>query len=240
VQRLSEITAVILAGGLGTRLRPAVSDKPKVLAEIHGRGFLIFILDQLVAAGTRRVVLCTGYMSEEVRNVLGESYGPLKVIYSREEIPLGTGGALRLALPKLTSDAVLVMNGDSYINADLGDFLRWSVEKAASAALILTRVADTERYGRVVSGLDGGIVLFEEKAENRGPGWINAGLYLLRTELIGNIPSGRVYSLEREFFPGLIGKGLYGYQCNGEFIDIGTPDSYRRAEAFFLKIRKRG
>jgi NDP-sugar pyrophosphorylase family protein len=130
------------------------------------------------------------------------------------------------------------MNGDSYIEANLGDFLRWFVEKAASAALILTKVADMECYGRVLSGRDGQILLFEEKVENGGQGWISAGLDLLKTDLISNIPSGRAYSLEREFFPDLIGKGFYGYQCKGAFIDIGTPESCRRAEAFFLKIHK--
>jgi D-glycero-alpha-D-manno-heptose 1-phosphate guanylyltransferase len=235
---LSDITAVILAGGRGIRLRPVVADRPKVLAEILGRPFLRYLLDELAIAGLRRVVLCTGYMSENIYQTLGDTYASLNLFYSREGKPLGTGGALRLALPELTSDIVLVMNGDSYIEADLGDFLRWFAEKGALAALILTRVADTKRYGRVVSSLDGQILLFEEKVENGGPGWINAGLYLLRTELISNIPSGRAYSLERDFFPGLIGKGLYGYQCKGEFIDIGTPDSYRKAKAFFLKIHK--
>src|SRR5215210_9346159 len=101
---LGDVTAVILAGGLGTRLRSAVADRPKVMAEIHGRPFLAYLLDQLFAAGVGRVVLCTGYMGEQVSSFFGESYGPLRLTYSRESAPLGTGGALRLALPHLDSD----------------------------------------------------------------------------------------------------------------------------------------
>ena len=233
MSHFSDITAVILSGGMGTRLHSAVPNKQKVLAEIQKQPFLILLLDQLVSAGARDVVLCTGHMAEQVHEKLGETYRSLKLGYSQEEVPLGTGGAVRLALPLIKSETVMIMNGDSYINADLNAFLEWFLRKDLDAALILTKVSNTNRYGRVMSTKDGCIQSFREKDRNEGPGWVNAGICLLKKNLVETIPSGKPYSLEREFFPLLISKGLYGYQCAGEFIDIGTPESYAQAEAFF-------
>ena len=116
---ISNIEAAILAGGLGTRLRSVVPDRPKVLAEIGGRPFIEILLDQVAAAGIRTAVLCTGYLGDQIEARLGTRRGPLALRYSREVEPLGTGGALRLALPMLASDTVLVLNGDSYCDADL-------------------------------------------------------------------------------------------------------------------------
>ena len=138
---LEETTAVILAGGLGTRLREVVADRPKVLAEVNGRPFLACLLDRLVDAGILKVVLCTGYMAELVRETCGNSYRGTELLYSREESPLGTGGALRLALPLIDSDPVLVMNGDSFCDADLVLFARQHLSAAAQASLILVQVA---------------------------------------------------------------------------------------------------
>lgn len=238
VTPLSDVTGVVLVGGLGRRLRPAVADRPKALAQVLGRPFVTYLLDELAFAGLRRVVLCTGYMSEKIHQTLGDTYASLNLFYSKEDKPLGTGGALRLALRELTSDLVLVMNGDSFIKIDWPDLLKSFLEKAARAALVLARVSDTGRYGRVVLGESGRIELFEEKGGHDGPGWISAGIYLLSRELIATIPAGRMFSLEQEFFPRLVGKDLYGYPSEGKFIDIGTPDCYQKAEAFFQDLKK--
>lgn len=238
VANLSNVTTVILVGGLGTRLRTVVPDRPKVLAEIHNRPFLTYLLDRLVSAGAQEVVLCTGYMADEVREKLGETYKSLRLVYSREHEPLGTGGALRLALPHLSSDPVLVMNGDSFVNVDLAGYLNWFFEKDIQASLILTKVPDTGRYGRVLMDKDGRITDFEEKRGNSGAGWINTGVYLVKKKLVESMPSGRPYSLEQQFFPGLIGNDLYGYRCEAQFLDIGTPESYAQAKSFFSKISR--
>src|SRR3989338_6029269 len=113
-KRLSGVTVAILAGGLGTRLRSVIADRPKVLAEVRGRPFLTYIFDQLIAASIKYAVLCTGYLGEKVCDRFGDSYGSLRLAYSQEPSPRGTAGALRLALPLFKSDSVLVMNGDSY------------------------------------------------------------------------------------------------------------------------------
>ncbi len=231
------ITAVILAGGLGTRLRPVVSDRPKIMADVAGRPFLAYLLEQIASAGIRNAVICTGYMAGRIRDCFGDTFGPLKITYSREYEPLGTGGALRLALPFLASDTVLVANGDSYVDADLNVFADWFAEKDRQAAILLTRVGDTSRYGRVRLNEDKSIASFEEKCENPHPGWINAGVYLIKKAAISLVPAGQFYSLERSFFDSLIGKGLFGFCTEAKFVDIGTPESYAIAESFFSEAR---
>lgn len=230
---LADLTAVVLAGGLGTRLRASVSDRPKVLAEVLGRPFLAFLLDQLVDAGLRRIVLCTGYMGELVEQAFGERYRDAELVYSREEAPLGTGGALRLALPKLGSDPALVLNGDSYCDVDLVALRRWQVEKNAHSALTLTEVPDTSRYGRVDLDAEQALTRFQEKGDVRGSGFINAGVYLLSERVLESIPAEGPVSLEREVLPNWIGEGLYGFPTQGRFLDIGTPQSYTAAARFF-------
>ena len=229
----SGITAVILAGGFGTRLQSVVSDKPKVLAEVSGRPFLAYLLEQLSPAGIRKAVICTGYLAEQIQDCFGAAYDSLRIVYSREDEPLGTGGALRLALPKLSSGIILVMNGDSYIDTDISVYVNWFLEKKLQASLLLSWAEDTSRYGSVIINEDKTIASFDEKSENSGQGWINAGIYLIRKSLIASMPAGKYYSLEREFFPKLAGKGLYGFCVGGRFIDIGTPESYAAAQEFF-------
>jgi NDP-sugar pyrophosphorylase family protein len=144
------VTAAILAGGLGTRLRSVVADRPKVLAEVRGRPFLSFLLDQLAAAGVRYVVLCTGYRGEQVQAAFGNSYGGLRLAYSQEPSPLGTAGALRWALPLCESDVVLALNGDSFCDADLPAFWDWRCARGAEATLLLTRTPFVVRHESAV------------------------------------------------------------------------------------------
>jgi len=228
-----DITAAILAGGFGTRLQSVVSDRPKVLAEVRGKPFMVYLLEQLSSAGIRKAVICTGYMADKIEECFGDAYDSVGIVYSREDEPLGTGGALRLALPYLSSEIILVMNGDSYIDTDLSIYVDWFSEGERKAAVLLTWVDDTSRYGSVKINKNKIIASFEEKCENSGPGWINAGIYLLRKSLIASMPAGKFYSLERDFFPKLTGKGLYGFCTEGRFIDIGTPETYAAAEEFF-------
>ena len=235
---LSESTAVILAGGLGTRLRPVAADRPKVLAEVQGRPFLVYLLDQLESFGIREVVLCTGYLGGQVRARFGEAYGPLRLLYSQESSPLGTGGALRLALPLIQSDPVLVMNGDSFYDTDLNAFFTWHEERGAMATMLLVEVEDMRHYGRVDLGGDSLIVGFVEKDGQEGRGWVNSGIYLVSRFGLETLQVGEPFSLERDVFPSWIGKEFYGYRGEGYFLDMGTPEGYALAESFFL--RKRG
>jgi NDP-sugar pyrophosphorylase family protein len=229
---LANISGAILAGGLGTRLRDRVWDRPKVLADVDGRPYVTHLLDQLVDAGLSHVVLLTGYMGDMVRETLGETYAGLRLVYSCEPSPLGTAGALRLALPLLTSPATLLLNGDSYCDVSLAMFWDFHSTNAAPASLVLTWVDDTARFGRVHCEQER-VVCFEEKRAG-GAGWINAGVYLLSRNLIEDIPVQTPVSLERDFLPSVASHGcLCGFQTIGRFLDIGTPESYSMAGQFF-------
>jgi len=230
---LANVTTVILAGGLGTRLRSVVAHRPKVLAEVQGRPFLAYLLDQVVGAGVRYAVVCTGYLGAQVRAMFGDAYDSLDLAYCQEPEPLGTAGALRLALPLFKSDPVLVMNGDSFCEVDLTALWVWHGAQAATATLLLATVPDTRRYGCVQVDEDGLVLRFDEKAQGSGPGWINAGVYLLSQRLVRAIAEREMVSLERQVFPAWIGRGLYGYRNQGRFLDIGTPEAYAVAQRFF-------
>jgi D-glycero-alpha-D-manno-heptose 1-phosphate guanylyltransferase len=230
---LAGVTALILAGGLGTRLRSVVADRPKVLAEVDGVPFVFHLLRQLATAGVKHVVLAIGHRGEQVAGVVGSSYGPMRIEYSREPAPAGTGGALRRALSLLRSASVLVLNGDSYCELDLNHLWIWHHQRPAHGTLSVTRVADARRFGTVATGDDGRIVRFVEKSPASGPGIVNAGVYLLRRSLIAEIPPAVACSLENELLPRWLAAGIYGYPRTARFIDIGTPDSLAAARGFF-------
>lgn len=232
---LASVTAVILAGGLGTRVHSVVNDRPKVLAEVGGRPFLTYLLDQVASYGIGHVVLCTGYLSEQVGAAFGDTYGSISLDYSQELSPLGTAGALRLALPLFKSDSVLVMNGDSFCETDLSAFWTWHCARGADTTLLLTRMPNTRRYGRVHVDDNGRVLGFDEKSDKCRPGWINAGIYLIKQDFLRTIPTGRSVSIEKEMFPAWTGRGFYGYQGEGRFLDIGTPEAYAAAEQFFSR-----
>ena len=227
------VTAAILAGGLGTRLRSVVADRPKVLVPVGGRPYLAYLLDQLAAAAVREVVLLTGHEASQVRDALGDTHAGLSLVYSAEPAPLGTGGAIRHALPHLSAPMVLLLNGDSYCDVDLEAFARFHRSESAGGSLVLIRVPDASRYGQVRLGRTGRVVRFEEKGATRGPGWVSAGVYLLDRALVAEVQPGPL-SLERDLLPRWVAEGrVRGFRCGGRFLDIGTPQSYALAEQFF-------
>lgn len=233
IPTISDISAFILAGGLGTRLRPVVTDRPKVLADVNGRPFLEHLLDQLEEYGLHRVVLCTGYLGEQIEAKFGAMYKGLKLEYSRETEPLGTGGALRLAASRLAAGPALVLNGDSFCRLDFRDFLKFHVSHRAAISLAVTEVQDISRYGAVDLGPEGRITRFEEKGAKTGTGLINAGVYLIQRDVIVSIPQNTMISLEKEVLSPTIGVGLYGFIAEGGFIDIGIPSDYVAAQRVF-------
>ncbi len=232
------ITPIILAGGLGTRLKSAVPGRPKVLAPVNGRPFLSYLLDRLQGAGFRRAVLCTGYRGELVEKEFGAIYNDLSLKYSCEQTPLGTGGAMQNALGHVETRTILAMNGDSFINADFAAYISRHAREGLPSSLLLKHVPDTGRYGRVELDKDGCVTQFVEKASAGGPGWINAGVYLFDTSLFEPFSGQETFSLEHDFLPGLTDGRLYGYQTEAQFIDIGTPQSYAHAELFFQRLYK--
>jgi D-glycero-alpha-D-manno-heptose 1-phosphate guanylyltransferase len=233
-----ELAAVVLAGGMGTRLRSVVADLPKVLAPVAGRPFLTYLLDQIADAGIERVVLSTGYLAEQFAEVIGDRYRNIQIIYAHEEQPLGTGGAIRFACGFTDADQLLVMNGDSYCDADLSSYIEWHVDGGNDVSLMLAKVSDTSRYGTVQLDAGGRITAFIEKRAESTAGYINAGVYLFRRAMLEQIPI-KPSSMERDVFPvWLRERSMMGWITEGEFIDIGIPSDYQRSHEFMARVSR--
>jgi NDP-sugar pyrophosphorylase family protein len=213
-----------------------VADRPKVLATVHGKPFLLHLLDRLAAAGIGKTVLLTGYRAEQVFQTVGNQHLGMKLIHSIEHNPLGTGGALRNALKELSSPVVLLLNGDSWCDVDLTGFGDFHQEGDADVSMVLARVNDSSPFGTVDIEPDGTVKRFEEKQAD-GSGWINAGIYLIGRSLIKEIPTGPA-SLERDWLPCWLeqGRKVFGYSRSGMFLDIGTPESYAAAESIISDL----
>lgn len=234
-------TAMVLAGGLGTRLRPVLADRPKCLAPVLGEPFVGRLLDQLVRAGCRRTILCTGHLGEQVERELGTSHDGMELVYSREAEPLGTAGALANALPLVATDddAVLVLNGDSYVDVDLAAFVA-DARRRDGTTLLAVDVDDTGRFGALELDANGAVRAFAEKRTGGGAGCVNAGIYWLPVRELAALDR-RPASLERDVLPALVGRGLGALRTEAPFLDIGTPESFAQCEAFFAarELRRR-
>ena len=233
----SDLSAVILAGGLGTRLRTVVSDRPKVMVMINGRPFVEWLVLSLHAVGIRHIVFSIGHLGHMIQEYFqsGESWG-VKIDYSIEQELLGTGGALRQGISQTHSDSILVLNGDSFCQVDFGEYLNWYREQDRAGALVLTKVSNPERFGIVDIAEDGRIIQFCEKSQTSASEWINAGIYLLSRRLIETIPAHQLVSLENNILPAWVGKNLWGFPCLGAFVDLGTPEGLVETEELFTSL----
>ncbi len=238
MDNLSQISILILCGGLGKRLRLIVSDRQKVLAEVTGRPFITFILEQISNAGGKDVTLCTGFMGEQIEKLLGSRYKALSLRYSKEQEPLGTAGAIRNAFDMIKSDVVMVYNGDSYCGINPQNLLEWHLLRKSSCTLALVRVPDVSRYGCVNFDSNYMVTSFDEKSADIKSGWINAGIYCINRGSVALIREKENISLENNFFPEMIGSGLFAFPQDAKFIDIGTSSSYKEAESFFNKVKR--
>ena len=229
----------MLAGGEGTRLRPLTLTTPKPVMPLAGRPFLSFMLDWVHSHGADEVILSCGFMSDAVKSVLGDIYEGMRLRHVTEEEPLGTAGPVRLAYDEgLLEERVLVLNGDVLTDIDLTAELEQHERSGARATLALYPVEDTSSYGVVPTDDTGQVTEFIEKGGGQPPtNRINAGAYVLERDVVGSIPRGRPVSFEREVFPSLIGRGLYGYDAAGYWIDIGTPERYLEATWDLLAAR---
>jgi len=234
-----DIPVAILAGGLGTRLRPALADVPKPLAPVGGRPFVLYLLDQLADAGFRHVAFLVGYRGDQMRRTLGARYRHLSLAYSQEPAPLGTAGALRLALPRVKGETLLLMNGDSFCEVAFARLVAEHRERRADLTMVLTKVPDADRFGSVHFQADRRIARFAEKQTGGGAGWINAGIYVIERNFIDKIPPDKAISLERNLLPAWVQSHcVFAHPSPGRFLDIGTPVSYAGAEAFFNSKRQ--
>ena len=230
--------AIVLAGGFGTRLAHVVPDVCKPMAPVAGRPFLRFIMDQLAAAGVERVVVADGYRREQIECFFGTGYRGMDVVYSPEEEPLFTGGAVKQALARCESEWVFVMNGDTWFDVD---FAAIEAEAASSpdsvkAIIAVKRMRNFERYGTVGVDVNGAITAFREKRPC-ADGLINAGVYLVRRNALINMPIK--FSLERDYFERIVGLGLLrACECEGDFIDIGVPEDYEQAQQMLAPMAR--
>jgi D-glycero-alpha-D-manno-heptose 1-phosphate guanylyltransferase len=224
-----ERQAVILAGGLGTRLRGVIDDLPKSMAPVAGKPFLSYILEQLSAASFARVILAVGYKNESIISFFGSSYKNLKLEYSVEDLPLGTGGALLKASAGITEDHFFVINGDTIFSADLVEMEKFFFATSCDIALAIRKMKDFYRYGTVT--LEGvRIKSFNEKKPCR-EGFINAGIYIVnRNWVIKNSPVSP-FSFERDLMEKRVTEDIInGFASEAYFIDIGVPDDYEKAK----------
>lgn len=235
------LEALVLAGGAGSRLGALAADRPKALVEVAGRPMIAWALEPVRAAGIRRAILCVGRMAEQVEAALGESFaGGMRLEYSREPRPLGTAGALRLALGRLAAPAVLVANADSRADADLARFAEWRRRSGFPAAVLAARAADASRFGMLeVDPASGALAALREKRGVREPALVNAGVYILPRRLLAGIPAGRAVSLEREMLPAWAARGEAGVWPGASgFVDIGTPEGLASAAGKILRMRR--
>lgn len=229
--------ALILVGGLGTRLRSQVSDLPKSMAPIAGKPFLEWQLMMLKAQGFHNIVLCTGYLADPIVEYFGDgSKFGLNIDYSFEEEPRGTAGAIRNASGFIDGTFLLV-NGDTFFDMDCNSLLDFHEVKGAMVSLALTMVEDVSRYGSVTIDINGRVKSFKEKSPNiQTFGYINAGVYVVERAVMDHIAEDTAVSLEKDVIPKIINRGLvYGYVSEGYFVDIGTPESYEQARKYFAR-----
>jgi D-glycero-alpha-D-manno-heptose 1-phosphate guanylyltransferase len=222
--------AIILVGGLGTRLRPVVPDLPKPMAPVGGRPFLAFLLDALARHAFRRIVLATGFRGDQIQRVMTDRWQGMDLVYSHEAEPLGTGGAIAQAARLLHGGACFVLNGDTYIELDFSTFHRLAASAGGRLGIAVAHVSDVARYGAVM--VEGDRVCgFSEKGRS-GSGYINAGAYWMSRRLFAVLPRDRAFSFEADVLVPLAeGERVAAYTATAHFIDIGVPEGYFRAQA---------
>ncbi|HUP33093.1 MAG TPA: NDP-sugar synthase [Gaiellaceae bacterium] len=231
------LPAVILVGGLGTRLRPLTDRTRKDMLPLVDRPQLAYTFEHLRRYGVTRAIVSCGYLPTQIQEHFGDRYGELALEYKVEEEPLGTGGAIRFAAEGI-DEPFFALNGDSLRETDLDALVAFHREAGTRATILLTPVEDPSRYGLVRTAADGRVLSFLEKPrpEEIDTNLINAGMYVLEPDVLELIPPGRAFSIEREVFPRLVDEeGVYGVALPGYWLDVGTPDAYLQAHRDVLE-----
>lgn len=235
--KTEDVKVVILAGGLGTRIREISDNVPKVMLPVGGKPFLEYIISNLRMQGFRQVILSVGYKSERIEDYFRDgSWLGVTIEYSKEAIPLGTGGALIKALDLIANSLFLAMNGDSYFNVVFRTLVEFHKSKKSLCTIYLREQNDKGRYGLVLLDSKSRIAEFHEKpieSESRNA-YINAGVYCLEKAIFTKYPFNKYISIEETIFPEFAHtRKMYGIIGKGTFIDIGVPNAYKAAEKIF-------
>lgn len=221
--------AVILCGGLGTRFQSVSSTKPKGLAEINGKPILEILTDQLIQQGVTRILLCVGHLSKQVVAYYN-SKQDAEYIFSIEDTPLGTGGAIQNAIPMINTESFIALNGDSFCKIDYKEFLNFHHKKNSYCSVVASRIDDASEYGTISLDSNDQIMKFEEKTVS-GNAVINAGIYLLPKSLFYRSKDLLKFSLEKELFPKVISqKSCFAFVVQSNVVDIGTKQRYIEAQ----------
>ena len=227
---VSQTDAAVLCGGLGTRLRPVVPDRPKAMVEIYGRPFLEILVEYLARSGFRRIIMCVGFKAEAIVSYFEQKrFAFVDIIFNFERTLAGTAGAIAEARPLFLSERIVVLNGDTFCAVDYNDLLKKHTARGSVATLVVCRAPDRSDYGSVKMDRQSIVRNFAEKTSG-GSGWINAGIYVLSLGAIEQFPPERPLSMERDILPNLASCGkLWAYRTSGPFFDIGTPERYAKA-----------
>lgn len=233
--------AIILTGGFGTRLQKVVNDVPKPMAPVNRIPFLNYVFDYLKYYKIQHVVLSTGYLSEKIVEYYKDEFKGIKISYAKEETPLGTGGGIRNAMTKCTTDDVLVLNGDSFFDVDVKLHYRNHIFKQADCTLALRKVDNAARYGTIQLGRLKKIAAFKEKDNAEKEGLINGGVYILNREVyLNKTEVDTAFSIEKDFYEKRLKElNIFGFEYNGYFIDIGIPEDYKKAQDDFKGFKYR-
>ena len=230
--------AIVLCGGAGLRLRSVTGNDPKSMAAVAGRPFLEVLFKQLRRYGFQRVILAVGYQGDVIREHFGARPFDLQALYSNELSPLGTGGALRNAADLVESESALVMNGDSYTDADLFRFASAHGEANADVSVLAVPVDGRGDCGSLVIDTNGNVLQFGEKTALHSAQHLNAGIYMMSRQMLYDIPAGVQISLERELFPRWVGEArrVKAFVHSGKCVDIGTPERYQSAQQVLAEV----
>ena len=223
--------AIVLAGGLGTRLRGVLPGIPKCMAAIHGKPFLEYVFEYLINQGISKVILSVGYRKDQIINYFDDRYCPLKIEYAIENQQLGTGGAVKLALDYCSQDNVFVLNGDTYFSPDLQSIEKLHFQSEADVTIAVKHVPNTGRYGLVQTDNDGRIIDFRKRDPLSGSGLINGGIYLIKKQVFNGTPEGK-FSLESDVFKdSCLRLKMKAFRTDADFLDIGIPEDYVKAQS---------
>jgi len=229
--------AIILAGGIGTRLKDVISDIPKSMAPINGRPFLEYQLDLLDRWGLKKVILSVGYQKEIIQHHFGEQYKSLQLVYAVEDEPLGTGGAILNALQFVEGYAVFILNGDTYFDVSFQRLDDFRKIKEADFCLAMRFEIDPARFGMLEFDNNNRITQFYEKSDGMEEGYINGGVYVVRKEYLRKFGLPEKFSFEKDFLQKYYQtEEFYGMRCFSYFRDIGIPDDYQKAIDEFKRL----
>ena len=227
MNRLQDCDALILCGGFGTRFQPVTREQPKGLAKVAGKSILERLIEDLVDQGITRVVLCVGHLREQIISFFKDRKD-IEILFSIEDTPMGTAGALKNAQTLIKSDNILVMNGDSLCSVQYQNIYDFHQKKESLLTIVVSPSEDTKDYGNITLDDANRILSFNEKVDSDSIAFINAGIYLINQKTIKQLSNHFPVSLEIDFFPKIIQNNrCYGYTTNSKVMDIGTPDRFQ-------------